>query len=61
MLNLKLNPETVSQRCSVKKMFLEIFENLQENTYATVFFLRKLQVQACDFSKKRDSGTGAFL
>ena len=61
MFNLKLNTEAVAQRCSVKKMLLEIFENLQENTYARVFFLRKLQVQACNFSKKRDCGAGAFL
>ena len=31
------------QRCSVKKVFLEISENLQENTCARVSFLIKLQ------------------
>ena len=31
------------QRCSVKKMFLEISQNLQENTCARVSFLIKLQ------------------
>ena len=35
--------ETVAQRCSVKKMFLEISQNSQENTYARVSFLIKLQ------------------
>ena len=29
--------------CSVKKVFLEISQNSQENTYATVSFLIKLQ------------------
>ena len=39
-----LNPsEAVVQRCSVEKVFLEISQNSQENTYATVFFLIKLQ------------------
>ena len=31
-----------SSRCSVKKVFLEIPQNLQENTSATVFFLNKV-------------------
>ena len=35
--------ETVSQRCSVKKVFLEILQNSLENTCATVSFLIKLQ------------------
>ena len=35
--------ETVTQGCSVKKMFLEISQNLQENTSVSVSFLTKLQ------------------
>ena len=34
--------EAVVCRCSVKKVFLEISQNLQENTYARVSFLIKL-------------------
>ena len=33
----------VVRRCSVKKVFLEILQNLQENTSARVSFLIKLQ------------------
>ena len=33
----------VAQRCSVKKMFLQISQNLQENICARVSFLRRLQ------------------
>ena len=36
--------------CSVKKVFLEISQNTQENTCARVSFLTKLQ--ACNFIKK---------
>ena len=35
--------EAVVQRCSVKKVFLEISQNSQENTCARVLFLIKLQ------------------
>ena len=35
--------EAVAQRCSVKKVFLEISQNSQENTCARVPFLIKLQ------------------
>ena len=31
-------PERVAQTCSVEKLFLEIFQNSQENTCARVFF-----------------------
>ena len=37
-------PEAVIGRCSVKKVFLEILQNSQENTCAIVSFLIKLQV-----------------
>ena len=36
--------EAVVQRCSVKKVFLKILQNLQENTCTRVPFLIKLQV-----------------
>ena len=32
------NIEAVAQRCSVKKVFLEIWQNSQENTCVRVFF-----------------------
>ena len=35
--------EAVDQACSVKKVFLEISQNSQENTCARVCFLIKLQ------------------
>ena len=52
--------EAVAQRCSVKKVFLKISQNSQENTCARVYFLTKLQTwglhlycaQACNFIKK---------
>ena len=37
------SPEAVAQRCSVKKVFLQIWQNSQENTCARVSFLIKLQ------------------
>ena len=39
--------EAVAQRCSVKKVFLEISQNSQENTCAKVYFLIKLQADTC--------------
>ena len=41
--------EAVAQTCSVKKVFLEISQNSQENTCARDSFLMKLQ---CNFIKK---------
>ena len=38
-----LHAEAVVQSCSVKKVFLEISQNSQENTCARVSFLIKLQ------------------
>ena len=46
------NSEAVTQRCSVKNVFLEILENSQEKTCATVSFLIKLQAWAYNFIKK---------
>ena len=42
-LNLFDTSEAVARRCSVKKVFLEISQNSQENTCAIVSFLIKLQ------------------
>ena len=53
--------EAVTQRCSVKKVFLEISQNLQENVFARISFLIKLQASACNFIKKRDSSKSVFL
>ena len=44
--------EAVTRRCSVKKVFLKISQNSQENTCARVSFLMKLQAQTCNFTKK---------
>ena len=35
---MHVTPEKVVQRSSVKRMFLKISRNLQENTYARAFF-----------------------
>ena len=43
--------EAVVRRCSVEKVFLEVSQNLQENTCARVSFLIKLP-EACNFIKK---------
>ena len=40
---IKWTAEAVTQRCSIKKVFLEISQNSQENTCARVSFLIKLQ------------------
>ena len=44
-------PEAVAQRCSVKKVFLEISQNSQENTGARASFLIKLQCVFCEISR----------
>ena len=58
---LRLLTEAVVQRCSVKKVYLEISQNLQKNTCARVSFLIKLQASACNFIKKRDSNRDFFV
>ena len=45
-------PEAVVQRCSVKKVFLEISQSSQENPCARASFLIKLQAEAYNFIKK---------
>ena len=44
--------EAVAWRCFVKNVFLKISQNSQENFYARVSFLIKLQAKACNFIKK---------
>ena len=45
--------EAVVQRCSVKKVLLEILQNSQENTCVRVAFLIKLQASATLLKKRR--------
>ena len=45
--------EAVVQRCSVKKLLVEISQNSQENTCARVSFLIKLQAWLATLFKKR--------
>ena len=45
--------EAVFRRCSVKKVFLEISQNSQENTCVRVSFLIKLQAAPATLLKKR--------
>ena len=47
---INMFPEAVVQRCSVKKVLLDILQNLQENTCARVFSLIKLQAWGTYFS-----------
>ena len=55
LLNVLLFTEAVAQRCFVKKVFLEISQISQENTYARASFLIELethaQVFSCEFCK----------
>ena len=45
-------PKAVARRWSVKKVFLEILQNSQENTCARVSLLINLQAKACNFIKR---------
>ena len=47
-----INTEAFVQRCSLKKVFLENWQNSKVNTCATVSFLIKLQTWTCKFVKK---------
>ena len=53
LINVK-EPEGAAQTCSVKKLFLEISENSQENTCARVSFLIELPAYACNIIKKEN-------
>ena len=50
----KIYAEAVVQRCSVKKLFLEISQNLKVNTCARVSFLVKLQASGLQCVKVFD-------
>ena len=51
-------PEVVDQTYSVKKVFLEILQNSQENTCVRVSFLIKCRPDACNFIKKETLAEG---
>ena len=53
LIIININTEVVVQRCSVKKVFLEITQNSQENTWARISFLIKLQASESALLKKR--------
>ena len=53
--------EAVAQRCSVKKVFIEILQTLQENACAFVSFFNKVAALSLKLYLKRDSGTGVLL
>ena len=57
----ELFTEAVTPRCSVKKVFLEISQNSQENDCARASFLIMLQALGRQLYYKRDSATGVFL
>ena len=49
----KKSNEAVGWRCSVKKLFLKIFQNSQENTRVRVSFLIKLHAETCNCNKEK--------
>ena len=52
-LNKSVTDRSSLRRCSVKKVFLKILQNSQENNCARVSLLIKLKTKACNFIKKR--------
>ena len=61
MVQNSVSLKEVIQRCSAKKVFLEISPNLQENTCARDSFLIKLQAPGLQLYQKRATGTRVFL
>ena len=55
------NTEAATGGVLLKKVFLEILQNSQENICARVSFLKKLRASARQLYQKRDSGTGVLL
>ena len=55
-----ISTEAATRGVLWKKAFLEISQNSQENTCASLFLI-KLQALALQLNLKRDSGTGVFL
>ena len=52
--------EAVAQRCSVKKVFLDISQNSQENTCARVSFLIKKYLQVAAYQKDKEKSSEWF-
>ena len=52
--------EAVAQTCSVKKVLLEISQNSQENTCASVSFLIKLQSLGLQLYEKKETLAQVF-
>ena len=52
LVPVKWESETVTRSYSVKKVFLKISPNSQEDTCARVSFLIKFQAEVCNFIKK---------
>ena len=63
MVIIIVKQEVVVEGCSVKKVFLKISQNSQENTSARVSFLIKLQAsgQSLLFNKVAGAGIGVFI
>ena len=57
----EIRTEEVVMRYSVKKVFVKISQNSQENTCVKVSFLTKSQARGLQLYLKRESGTGVFL
>ena len=53
VLGLILTSEAVAWRCSIKKVLLEISQNSQENTCASVFFNKVEGLRPATLLKKR--------
>ena len=50
------------QRCSMKKVYLEISQNITgKHLCRGLFFQYNWRSETCNFIKKRDSGIGVFL
>ena len=54
----KSESEAVARRCSVKKLFLKISQNSQDNTHTRASLLIKLQTKACDFISSLNMAQG---
>ena len=60
MLTRSRNIEVVTQRCSIKKVFLKVSRNLHENTRASLFFNKVAGPQPATLLKK-EFGPFVFL
>ena len=55
------NSEVVARRCSIKRVFLDILQNSQENTCARGLFFIKVAGLSLQLYEKSNSGTGVFM